>query len=945
MKKQVKRTLITALLTLGVAGITTGVVALASSQNGASIASQTQTKTESVYAPAKALKNIYGCTFESGVVAPEEALEDYRGVKVTTGKGVSTFEYNSICNLKENGDFISFLFLPEEMGVVETDDLVITLTDIYDPSKYITIDFFDGGTWSSSPMTSWIAFSESGKYDPFGYEWDGSVLDTGTSCAGSWRGAVSSVNALWQTTQLYYDVEEKAIFALYYKRTNGGSIYNESAYGYKTKKLLFDFDDKKYLGANIFEGFTTGEVYITVDVTASESAHFLITNLGGVDLSVDELSPQAPAISFDYDGYDKTALPYGVAGESTSYPVFDAIAYAPIDGEFSVQEISVLYGAESIPVVDGRFATKKAGIYTVNYTAVSSRGVSVRESLSVFVKERYEQAPTYEVNQEIPTVAYVGTDRVYLPDGEVYGGFGRLRVDCSLTADGKEVEILQEGNAKYFIPEISDGAQTIYTLTYRVTDITENVKEVQQEIVVEYPQTPVIKQVSVPTAIRKGYATSFAKTSAEFVVNGEKVDVPVKVRVNGTFLAEDLTYTPTEAGVLTVEYVAYHPSYPNDESKATILPYEVAVLTLKETLSSTSYFYTQGMEYDSVTNTSVVYKKTAENATFTYANALAAAKLSFSFDMDKNTSKGISVIVQDSVEPAQKLEFVIQSMDGIPVVTCGEDTLGSLAGSFTEQTSQQMVLSYDNYAFDVYGKNNDYIGKITHYANGLPFKGFTSGTVYVTFVFDERSEMGAKFSIYSLNGHTFSRAEGDKISPVIALKHNLSTLRYEEYGASVLVSAATAVDVFGVVESLKVKIVAPNKAVVYEGDISEDYFLTVDKYGIYNITYTAIDDSDKKTTLRISVSVQDTQAPTIENNIKFNAQYSVGDTLKLPTISATDNKDAEVGTYYVIILPTGEWKVVSGTYTFEIKGNYVIRAVAVDEAMNTSYQEFSISVR
>lgn len=943
MKKRVKQILITTLTALVCVGISTGVVVLAASQNETTLSPQTQA--ESAYAPSKALKNIKGCSFESGVVAPEEALEDYRGVKVTTGKGVSTFGYNGVCNLKENGNFISFMFLPEEMGVVEADDLVITLTDVYDPSKYITMDFFDGGSWSYE-MASWVAFSESGKYDAFGYEWDGSAIDAGTSCACSWRGAVAGVDALWQTTQLYYDVQEKAIFVVSYKGTNDGGIYNESAYGYKSKKLLFDFDDKNYLGANIFEGFTTDEVYISVDVTASGSAHFLVTELAGVDLSVDELPAQAPTISIDYNGYDKTALPYGVAGENATYPVFDGIAYAPIDGEFPVKEVSVLYGTESIPVVNGRFATKKAGVYTVNYTATSSRGVSTREALRVFVQAGYTQAPVYEISEDIPTAAYIGTERIYLPDGKMYGGFGRLEVACSLTADGEDVEILQEGNAKYFIPNIKNGTQSTYILTYTVTDITGLSIEAKKEIVVAYPETPVIKQVTVPTAIRKGYETKFAKTVASFAVNGDKVEVPVKVRVNGTFLSEEQAYTPTEAGSISVEYVAYHPSYPNDEDKASVIAYEVAVLALKDTLSSTSYFYTSGIEYDSATDISVVYKKKAENATLTYANALSAAKLSFSFDMDKNTSKGFNIIVQDSVEPTQKLTFSVQSLEGIPIVYCGEYPLGSLAGSFTEQTAQQMVISYDNYAFNVYGKNDEYIGGIVQYDNGLPFEGFTSGNVYVTFVFDERSETDAKFSIYSLNGHTFSKTEGDKIAPVIALKHNLSTLRYAEYASSVLISAASANDVFGTVTSLKVKIIAPDKTVVYDGDIVEDYFLTADKYGIYNVVYTATDDSDKNKTLRMSISVQDTQAPTITSEHKFNASYTVGDTVSLPTISATDNKDTEVGTYYMVILPTGEWKVVvSGTYTFELSGNYVIRVVAVDEALNTAYQEFSISVR
>ena len=942
MKKKFRQAMAVSFVTLGIAGLAAGAGVLAAMQNNAD--GGQNAAGESAFAPSVALKDISGCSFESNVESPEETLVQYRGVKVTTGTGVSSFGYNGICDLGKNGDFISFLFLPDQMGTAEADDLVITLTDIYDPSRYITIDFYDGDN-SNYPMTSWVAFSESGKYEPFGYEWNGAKLNVGTALDCSWRGAVSdNMGSSWQEANLYYDAEEKAIFAVSYVKS-GDIIYNESSDGYTTKKLMFDFDDASYLGADVFEGFTTNEVYITVEVKSSVAAHFLVTNMAGVDLSVEELPVQAPSVSIDYDGYDKNALPYGVAGEDSTYPVFDAIGYSPADGEFAVQEVSVLYGTQPVPVINGRFATKEAGIYTVNYTASSLRGVSSQASVRILVKEKYDEGLAYEIDPGIPSVVSVAEDRVYLPAGKVQGGSGRAEVSFALTVNGEKVEILQDGNAFYFVPEVKNGAEAVYTLTYQIRDITGRVVTAEKEITVSYPDKPVIREVTVPEAIRKGYETVFVKTSAEFVSDAGREEVPVKVRVNGVFLGEDLAYTPQEAGTLEVEYVAYHPDFPDDETKAAVLTYEVAVLALKDALSSTSYFLTEGLEYDSVTNTSVVYTKMQQNARLTFANSLSATALSFAFDLEKNMSEGLTVILQDSENVAQRLVLSIQNKSGTPALYAGDQLIGNLNGSFIEQTPQQISVSYENYTFGVYGLGGDSIGTVANYENGLPFGGFTSGKVYITFVLDERTEVGAKFSLYSLNGHAFSSFEGDRKSPEIALKHNFAALRYEEYGSSVTVSAATASDVFGTVSSLTVKVTAPDRTVVYEGSIGEDYSFTADQFGTYNIVYTASDDSDRKTTMRTSVFVEDTTAPEIESKLSFEAEYSVGDTVKLPEITATDNKDREAGTYYIIILPTGEWKIAEGSYTFAFAGNYVIRAVAVDEAMNTSYLEFSVVVR
>ena len=70
-------------------------------------------------------------------------------------------------------------------------------------------------------------------------------------------------------------------------------------------------------------------------------------------------------ISVDYQGYDENSLPYGVAGQNMTYPVFDAIAYNTVGGIQKNLVTQVFYGdsMENVVITDGVFKTEKAGTY------------------------------------------------------------------------------------------------------------------------------------------------------------------------------------------------------------------------------------------------------------------------------------------------------------------------------------------------------------------------------------------------------------------------------------------------------------------------------------------------------------------------------------------------------------------------------------------------------
>ena len=78
---------------------------------------------------------------------------------------------------------------------------------------------------------------------------------------------------------------------------------------------IVDLDDSSLHGANVFEGFTTGEVYVEIWVEEFQSgaAHLFIEQYGDYDLSNTALIDNGgPTVNVDLNGYDKAQLPTAI---------------------------------------------------------------------------------------------------------------------------------------------------------------------------------------------------------------------------------------------------------------------------------------------------------------------------------------------------------------------------------------------------------------------------------------------------------------------------------------------------------------------------------------------------------------------------------------------------------------------------------------------------------
>ena len=158
--------------------------------------------------------------------------------------------------------------------------------------------------------------------------------------------------------------------------------------------------------------------------------------------------------------------------------------------------------------------------------------------------------------------------------------------------------------------------------------------------------------------------------------------------------------------------------------------------------------------------------------------------------------------------------------------------------------------------------------------------------------------------------------------------------------------------------------------VLVSGNATEKVEFVLDKAGYYNVTYFAKDTNDNKMSLPYMIMVSDETAPTltVENSLK--SSYQVGEGVKIPTYSATDNGE-NCYIHVMVILPDNEMRLLhyvengevtsllnkdhniydsnfkadDNTFITAKKGLYILRVVAYDEYYNYTVKEIEFWVK
>ena len=296
--------------------------------------------------------------------------------------------YNNIIDLNTYGPndvLIKLDATPAEKGVPEARDLYVRLTDVYNPDNYITFRnrraptiedqnaSYITASYGNNPLSGWSGTTLYQGHENYG--------------AGGWNG----LNGNWDETspvEVRFDYANKTMYTYVEKFNSLNKVVNFSE----------DFGD------NVWSGFTTGEVYLSIwaDTYATsnilEPFNGIILEIDRQDLSdgisedgtvpsVEINETKAPEIIFgEYE--NEYNIPDAMVGYS--YKVFDSKFYSVYGAEKVSTHVYYGYNSSSrfeVPIDNGYFTPEIDGVYTIVYSLTDRFGNSENTLLDVYARK------------------------------------------------------------------------------------------------------------------------------------------------------------------------------------------------------------------------------------------------------------------------------------------------------------------------------------------------------------------------------------------------------------------------------------------------------------------------------------------------------------------------------------------------------------------------------
>lgn len=866
----------------------------------------------------------------SVVYGAEESLDGAKGLQVSL-KDESVFRLNKKVNLNtldKEMPFLKMRITPSIKGFPELDTIYIKVTDAYNENSFFVLKIVR----FSSRLNKDTVAGVFAHINDFATVYNDNIVCVPQQAEWSgWLSKISfvgdeSVSPLTeQGLAFYFNVEQQRVF---------GEDVNKEQTGVLD---LSAFPEK-------WQGLTTGDVYIEIfggNFKATE-AHLFIDSIAGIDLQTNKLTDElAPAISVDYDKFSATEYPMAYVGNT--YTVFDATAFDLNDGSVDVQT-SVYYNYYSdnramVALNGNTFKPTRAGTYTIVYTAKDSFGNVQEEYVDVEVLDA-ALAPefAYEVNGEYQTACFVG-QYVTFPSVTFNGGVGYMTESMKVTKNGKDFAF----DGATFRP-MEAGS---YTIAFTAIDYVGRVCEFSYVLEVSADEAPVF--VTNPETLFTGnYIVGYAHTlpNVQAVVvsaDGNVTDAPVTVTADNGSIANG-SYTPNAAGAVRFTLTATA----NGKTTEVVLERMAYAITNEIGIDMQSMFIpgenvVAGYSVDGFAE----YKVTGTGK-IEYLNTVLSENVFVKLQTDAQYKEiyALNVRLYNPANRSQMMELELKNFDGLAFASVnGQSYQSVVSGDFSglnafevKYVESSKTISVNGLAYDA---GEDFNGLNSDYAVlEIEVVGAGEDTVYGLIV--------EKVGNQALKSDTVV----DIAKPVIAC--------FGDYGGTYAIgSVYTTPRVFAKdmidpsMKSFTMTITAPDGTVVeIDGEKIQNvdvatYSFELTMYGSYFFEYIAKDSSNRKETFSYAIIVPDLTAPEVEVTGSYDKTASVGSTLTIAKFTATDNVDSadKLSMTYFVYDPVGNFKIVSGSFTADKAGRYIVYCYVTDSFGNVGLGYYSVEVK
>lgn len=861
------------------------------------------------------------------------AAPDTEGIVVSLARG-NVFRYNRAVDLSGGTAAINVFRMfvtPTVKGEADFLSFTVTFTDAYDPDNYITVRVNS----VENDKLIYTAAAQSGEV------LTGMNYNSNTLHRGDEYGYVSSMDFYGNPDRPV----ERDVFELSFdyaqKQLHGARYASNST-------LICDFDDPDYF-TDLWSGFTTGEVFISVsaDSMQKDTANFVITNIGGHDLSETELYDESkPAIEVDFEGYSEDDLPQAYVG--LTYKVFDAECYDAYrtDAQLFVRAFYDYDGdlRTQIEIENGRFATERAGEYTVEYRAEDGSG---NVGIKTYTVECFdeENEPDVVISEDRITEAKVG-EQVAVAEVYATGGSGNVVLESKVICVENDQEI-----------QITDGKfQPLFTgeyrIVYTVTDFL--LQTVTEEYVFEAAPSGVpvfLENPVMPEYLIAGMTYEFPLLSAEYYKgDGTIEEIVADIAVEDEEgIKEGAVYVPPQAMAGKTVKVVYTA---NGESGADTLEWEISIVSVLsgegENIDLTKYFlYGEDVQLSSDSE-KISAETQTDGAEISFIRLLAADGFSFSFNVDpaKNNFTEAVAVLEDALDPSVKTEISFTKKRSLlSGVSVNGREYGNIESDFFG-SGMNFDFSYDASAMQFSAGNASFV------FSPEDFAGFPSGWVKFSVRFEGVTGESSIF-LKELCRQPLTSVSRDAIKPNIIVDEDAFGGE-RTIGSKAVIPAALAYDVLDTYVNFSLSVYAPDGSAVTadDGTLLEgvaadvEYVISLTSYGYYSLRYVAADSSNRRQTLNYAINVADDVAPqiTIEGTVPSSA--GLGQTITLPSATATDNMPAGCVLYVCYVTPGGAY-FEAADYRMQCTqaGIYKVKYMAMDDYGNTTVLIYEIEVK
>lgn len=892
-----------------------------------------------------------------------EYMGDDVGILLSLSQN-ETFTFNKPIDLSKYNSankILSFRVIPETIGVADASKLIVTLTDCYDSDNYIRIEIkkCDDNMEKWAEVNTYVT-ANAANQDAIGLEagqttgnlitYDGKVYRFHRNNAYG-----ANISFSMAGSPLYESKSNPNYDPAYLKE----QIFNLSMdyesgkiYAGSNTTFVTDLKSDVIYGNTLWDGFTTGEAYLTLQATNynADTCNLFIKDLANEavtsyasNIYKDE---EGPEITIDLKGFDENNLPVGQVNQK--FTLFEATAYDNFDKDVEVKKAVYLNRGLSneckIDVVDNAFTPKYNATYDVVYTAKDLSGNVSSEILKVTISEEAKSL-SIDMIEDGDSGGYAG-QVVHVSTLSYKDNQGD--VSETIVATHNETGETYEVTNHSFIP-LEEGD---YTITYSYQDFLYS-KEYSYVINVEKTNTPsIIDDISLPKYLLKNCEYNLPILKAYEFSSGKANEISTKTYVQedgGSFFEmTNGVYTPEASSQATIKYEATS----NGETTSKQIEVPVVDVGFNESLSIGSYMKTNDFTFTAESKYIDYTTTTTDNPSMEFVQALQADDFQMRFTATEgadNYSK-ITLLFTDSEDESVTLKATYEKTRLGTVSFSVNDGDAVTYDTLFSSNNNPIQFEYDNSTLTLSPHPNKYQS-----LNG--FEGFPSRYFYLTIQLEEVTS-SSSLRIVNIGGQPFTKVAGDIIDPKICATYDLGD---KEINSVVTIKGATISDVLDPSVKAYMTVTDPDNNIVTSNDgtlldenadFTKDYEVTLSKYGDYLVYYKAVDSNQNQTIYSYVITVVDKTAPTVEI-LNPVTSGKVNQSIKIASILVTDNSQSDYTVYVSVKTPDGSMislanvdstVTISGSFTPLTSGLYVVYYYVMDASGNSAVASYSINV-